>query len=103
LLKSSVSILFENKFIVPNAFSPNEDEVNDYFQVFGYDIENVELYVYNRWGNMVYEYNGAYPMIGWDGIYKGIEQEIGVYVYFGRVTFENKDVEFFKGNVTLIR
>ena len=52
---------------------------------------------------MVYEYNGAYPMIGWDGIYKGIEQEIGVYVYFGRVTFENKDVEFFKGNVTLIR
>ena len=100
---ASVSILFENKYIIPNAFSPNEDQINDYFQVFGYDIENVELYVYNRWGNMVYEYNGAYPMIGWDGIYKGIEQEIGVYVYFGRVTFENKDVEFFKGNVTLIR
>ncbi|HZG00125.1 MAG TPA: choice-of-anchor L domain-containing protein, partial [Chitinophagales bacterium] len=50
---------------VPNAFSPNNDGRNDNFQVIHCGIENFEMNVYNRWGNLVYQSND--PDDGWDG------------------------------------
>lgn len=44
------------KFLVPNAFSPNGDGVNDYFEIPGIEYyENNSLTIINRWGNKVYE------------------------------------------------
>jgi gliding motility-associated-like protein len=51
--------------IVPNAFSPNGDGVNDRFIIEGAESLDVALYVYNRWGNIVYSnsnYNNS-----WEG------------------------------------
>ena len=55
--KANVYVLVTDfKFLVPNAFSPNGDGINDYFEILG--IENYEgnsLTIINRWGNKVYE------------------------------------------------
>jgi len=55
--KGNVYVLVSDfKFLVPNAFSPNGDGINDYFEILG--IENYEgnsLTIINRWGNKVFE------------------------------------------------
>jgi gliding motility-associated-like protein len=44
------------EFLIPNAFSPNGDGVNDYFEILGIDYyENNSITIINRWGNKVYE------------------------------------------------
>ncbi len=91
-----------NVVVIPNAFSPNADGVNDIFRISGQNIETVELYIYNRWGQEVYATIGTLAH-GWDGMFNGKFQEIGVYVYYASITFTNGEVETFKGNVTLIK
>lgn len=89
-------------YAVPSAFSPNNDGVNDEFRVIGGEnIESVSLIVYNRWGERVFESNDL--SIGWNGTYKAVDCEMGTYVYFGKITLVNGDVEEINGNVTLIR
>ncbi len=100
---SIVTVAQQNTIVVPNAFSPNNDDVNDIFLLNGYNIARVELEVYNRWGNKVYSSDITNLSNGWDGTYKGIAQELGVYVYYGTVTYTDGKQESLKGNVTLLR
>ncbi|MBR9861724.1 gliding motility-associated C-terminal domain-containing protein [bacterium] len=65
-------------FHIPNAFSPNDDGLNDMFRVSGDFIEEVQLEIYNRWGELVYRESGADPA------WKGADAIPGVYMY--RVT-----------------
>ena len=64
---------------IPNAFTPNGDGINDAFGVKGEGIRNYHLYVYNRWGEVVFE--STNPKQQWDGNYAGNPVEQGVYVY----------------------
>lgn len=64
---------------IPNAFTPNGDGLNDSFGVKGEGIRDYHLYIYNRWGVMIWE--SANPHQTWDGIYEGRPAEQGVYVY----------------------
>lgn len=92
--------------LVVNAFSPNGDGINDIFRVVSNEpIVSLNLQVYNRWGQLVFESHNIQD--GWDGRYKGANQEIGVYVYSlryevetGTGTTEQKSLQ---GNLTLIR
>ncbi len=62
------SICVDNcpKYTLPNVFTPGNDGFNDYFKPFPYQyVESVELKVYNRWGNLVFETTD--PQIMWDG------------------------------------
>ncbi|HNI45964.1 MAG TPA: gliding motility-associated C-terminal domain-containing protein, partial [Chitinophagales bacterium] len=88
--------------IIPSAFSPNGDSQNDQFQIFGRNISEVELAIYDRWGQKMYEGQGN-STLNWDGTYKGKVMEINVFVYYATVTFIDGKREFFKGNVTLVR
>jgi gliding motility-associated-like protein len=46
----------EYEFIIPNAFSPNGDGINDYFEIIGIEkYENNSITIFNRWGNEVYK------------------------------------------------
>lgn len=86
---------------VPNAFSPNGDGQNEIFKVEGFGIVEFDFQIFNRWGNLLFETSDVAS--GWDGRYKGREQDIGVYVYkvqavlLGGKTFEKK------GNFTLLK
>jgi len=92
----------EVKVFVPSAFTPNSDRINDRF--FPVTIGIKELYsfsVVNRWGREVYSMGKTDT--GWDGMYKNIQQEPGLYVWYLKgVGIDNK-IYFRKGTVTLIR
>jgi len=62
---------------VPNCFSPNDDGVNDYFIIAGQNITEYELFIYNRWGELVYKTNDFNQH--WDGRYKGNIVPEGIY------------------------
>lgn len=86
---------------IPNAFTPNDDGKNDVFlpKIFG--IDDMNLKIYNRFGQLVFEsYN---PSFGWDGKFQGAPQPIDVYAYTLIVKFADGRTESRKGSVTLIR
>ena len=86
---------------IPSAFSPNDDGENDVFFVRGEEIESMELFVYNRWGQQIFQSDDK--AIGWDGRFKNELLAPDVYGYYVRATCFNGDEFFKKGNVTLLR
>ena len=86
---------------IPNSFSPNGDGNNDVFQIYGEGIKTIDLKIFNRWGELVYESNNQFE--GWDGRYKGEMQNPAVFTYYTTIQFlNNKEIER-KGTVTIIR
>jgi gliding motility-associated-like protein len=97
-----LKIIFKGLVDVANAFSPNGDGQNDIIYVKGYGIEELEFRIYNRWGELVFESNNI--NVGWDGTYKGIAQEMEVYVYTLKAKFKDgNESGLRKGNITLLR
>lgn len=86
---------------VPDIFSPNEDGNNDVLYVKGNGITDVEFYVYNRAGELVFQ--SFDQKLGWDGKQKGQNVNPGVFMYFAKVTYLNGFEEIIKGDVTLVR
>jgi gliding motility-associated-like protein len=89
--------------LVPTAFTPNGDGVNDVFRIVRYlNIATLEEFaVYDRWGEKVFSTDILTD--GWNGTYKGHEEDMGVYVWYVKaLTFDGQEI-FKKGNVTLVR
>lgn len=94
-----------NCFYIPNAFSPNDDGINDNFGLLGScNIFEYKLIIFDRWGNLVFK--TTKPSDYWDGKYRGVTMSVGIYVYFMDVVYisENNLPYKFKsiGNITLI-
>jgi gliding motility-associated-like protein len=92
---------------VPDAFTPNGDGTNDFFTVFGTNIVEYEIRIYNRWGELVYHSSDAGELSdlnrGWDGTHRGNLQSLGVFVYYVNAKGVDDTPFFKKGNLTLIR
>lgn len=89
--------------IVPNAFTPNNDALNDYFLPSQIALSNMKLSIYDTWGSMVYSEEDNDSIEGWDGTIKGDPAENGNYYYtFSGETFYGKTIES-KGVVVLIK
>lgn len=86
---------------LPTGFSPNGDGNNDVLYVRGYGVETVNLRIFNRWGEKVFEMNDM--NVGWDGTYKNKPQEMEAYGFVLNVTFTDGTSFYKKGNVTLLR
>lgn len=89
----------------PNAFTPNNDGLNDYFgPIFSNPsaVTEIEFSIYNRLGQLVYISFKATDK-GWDGTFKNKPCESGVYYYFINYKLKNGTKEFFKGDCQLIR
>ncbi len=103
-----VDILVEERtsVYIPNVFSSNDDQQNDYFGVFSnVEIEIITLQVYNRWGALIFEQKDTpinNPMAGWDGTFKGNPVEPGVYVYKILLRQEDGTVEMKVGDIGLV-
>ena len=83
------------KLIMPTAFTPNEDGLNDFFRPVFIGLDNMELNVYDTWGSLIYSETGE-DIQGWDGKIKGELVENGNYYYtftaktfFGKIVREN--------------
>lgn len=88
--------------VLPNAFSPNGDGLNDYFQLLPVDdrVQLQEMSVFNRWGQRVFFTKDIREH--WDGYYKGKVADLDVYFY--RVEYKiGERTYILKGDVTLIR
>ncbi len=87
--------------VVPSAFSPNDDGQNDFFWVRGGPFTDLELRIYNNWGELIYVGTNQSP--GWDGKRDGIPQPIGVYVYTVYAKTPDLKEHHLSGDVTLLR
>ena len=93
---------------VPNAFSPNNDGINDIFTVFADPsiVEVREMMIYSRWGELVFQ-NKDFPPnnknFGWDGIFLGQLMDPAVFVWTVEVEFIDGTIQFLKGDVTLVK
>ncbi len=98
-----VVIKGEFGFYIPNAFSPNNDNVNDVFAPLGLGIKSFTMAIYDRWGERIFTTTDLYK--GWNGISQNGEMlsQSGVYVYVISVTdLQNKTHEY-TGHVSLVR
>ncbi|MBK6859169.1 MAG: gliding motility-associated C-terminal domain-containing protein [Saprospiraceae bacterium] len=94
---------------LPNAFSPNGDNINDWF----YPIVVEDSYkqinymsIYNRWGDQVYyktNFQPNDPSQGWDGTFKNQKLNPGVFVYLIEVEWTNGETKKLWGDLSLIR
>lgn len=86
---------------IPNAFTPNGDGNNDIFTIYGLGIREIDMKIFNRWGELVFV--STNQQVGWDGTYKGALQNPGVFVYYVRLTYlDGKEVSR-TGSLTLVR
>jgi gliding motility-associated-like protein len=86
---------------VPNAFTPNSNDVNSRVSVRGFGIAKMRFIIWNRWGQKVFETNAQNT--GWDGKYKGALQPMDVYAYTLDVQFFDGTKTTKKGDITLIK
>jgi len=102
---ASVEVLVDQSnrptFLLPNAFSPNGDGLNDCFGIkyFGQVLE-LQLLIYNRYGEPVFFTSDATAC--WDGTYKGKPALAGNYVYYLKAVTACGRTEK-RGNLMLVR
>ena len=92
-------------FKAPNAFSPNADGRNDTFIILAEHINNFSLYIYDRWGTLLFQSDRADQ--GWDGTFQGKAVSAGNYYWVatynsGVLEGEGKKVET-GGSILLLR
>lgn len=97
----------ESYIKVPQAFTPNDQGDNNFFTVFGKNIDAYEIRIYNRWGELVYDSRDVSELNdlsrGWDGNYKGKPQQVGTFAYYINARDRGGKTIEKKGNLTLIR
>jgi gliding motility-associated-like protein len=101
---SDVTItITKQEVFIPEGFSPNGDGINDYFIIKGADKYIVDLKVFNRWGNLVYE--SKHYQNDWDGISNSgllISTKLPDGTYYYIVNFNNGEKETI-GYITINR
>lgn len=81
------------KLFFPDAFTPNQDQLNDYFSPIQEGLEQMEFSVYDTWGSLIYFEKGD-NLRGWDGLVRNKRAENGNYYYrFKAKTFYGAEVE----------
>lgn len=107
---STVQVVLDKEQLiyVPNAFSPNFDGRNDYFQLFPNcgisQIKNLEIY--NRWGAIVYKndkIDALDPQVFWDGRIGGEIAPTGVYIWQVELDLVDGTTLRYFGDISLVR
>ena len=101
----TINIMYKNcedTLVIPNLFTPNGDNVNDYFVIKNSNNWDINLQVFNRWGNEVYKADNYQN--NWDGKSKGMPLADGVYYYIinAKGKYNGKE-EQHHGSLTIMR
>jgi gliding motility-associated-like protein len=92
--------LNETCLIIPNAISPNEDNINDIWNIGMKELyPQMEVKVFNRWGELLWKSEKGYPR-PWDGTAKGTKLPIDSYHYIVDLHNGSKPLV---GNITIVR
>ncbi len=104
-IQKVIDVIPEVRYFLPNAFTPNDDTVNDEFIGVGFfrGMKAYNFTVYNRWGELVFESDD--PLIGWNGRTKngGAIQPAGVYVCHVTYIDPRGTPKEVKGFITLVK
>jgi gliding motility-associated-like protein len=92
----------ESHLYAPNAFTLNDDNLNEDFRVKGMYISNYNIKIYNRWGEKLYDQTSCLDE-HWDGTYNGERVQAGVYVFVIDALGADGHAYHQKGTITLIR
>jgi gliding motility-associated-like protein len=96
--QATVTITVAQKLVIPTTFSPNNDNVNDTWEILGIEnYPNCSVKIFSRWGQEVYQSIGYTPKKQWDG--SGTAE--GVYYYIIELRDESKEI--LKGYINLVR
>ncbi|MBK6731424.1 MAG: gliding motility-associated C-terminal domain-containing protein [Bacteroidetes bacterium] len=98
---ASINVISCEVMTVPNAFSPNDDGINDWFTVLCEPCSDfISLSIYDRWGNLLFETHDY--TLGWNGKHNYNDSEMGSYTYLLR--YAEDGIEKVKsGSFTLVR
>jgi gliding motility-associated-like protein len=106
----SINVYKSRDLYIPNAFSPNQDGINDIFcPMGGFEVVSVQsMQVFDRWGGLIFSNQEGFSIhdsekIGWDGKARGKEMDTGTYLYTMNVEFIDGEVILFSGEVNLLR
>ena len=86
---------------MPNIFTPNGDNINEFFDVDSKNAKNIQLTIFNRWGEIMYTDSGLNP--AWDGSDKGMPAVDGTYFYKVTVYGMQNEIEEGQGFLHLTR
>ena len=101
-ISNTISVEKPYALYAPNAFSPDGDGINDYFNVVGQGLTNYIIEIYNRWGQMVFKSTNIINQ--WDGKFQQINSPPGTYVYKIKTTDFGTELKLIKsGTVSLVR
>jgi len=104
----SIRVDVDADVYIPNVFTPNHDDINDWITVFAdHRVRRiVYLEIFDRWGNQVFVANDFapnIPQLGWDGSFKHKPMNPAVFAYIAKVELINGVQIPFKGDITLLR
>lgn len=98
---NAVAILKDPNLFHPTAFTPNGDNLNDNFTVFGQYVVNFEMKIFNRWGELLFTTDNL--AAGWDGTFRGNEMPEGTYTFIAHITDRAGRTFKRSGSVLLLR
>ena len=102
----NIGVIPRRDVYIPNAFTPDNDGINDYFTVYaGENVTNVKsMQLFDRWGAVVFSKNDIAPNNepeGWNGNYQGKKLQSGVYVYMIEIEYIDGKTRLHKGDVSI--
>lgn len=95
------TLYFEPVMFVPNAFTPNQNGVNEVFKPVVSGVRDFKMMIYDRWGGKISEINDESQ--GWDGNVNGLPAQDGVYVYYIEFKDYADKIYQFSGTIHLLR
>jgi gliding motility-associated-like protein len=98
---SNVKLFGEYAIYVPNTFTPNGDNKNQYFRAYGMAIEKFDMWIFNRWGEQIWHADDM--ELTWDGTYQGSEVKDDVYIWKIIAFDTNGDEHELYGHVTVLK
>lgn len=102
--KSIITLSVEKGYVLvlPNAFTPNKDGINENYRPVSKGLKNITLNIYDSWGSVIYSEKGDI-IKGWDGKIKGFNAENGNYyskvsaeTFYGTIIYENQTIVIIK-------
>ena len=101
-LTSDSTVVLTSSLVIPNAFSPNHDEINEVFKVKSHqNIVEFHAYIFNRWGQKLFEWTNIDD--GWDGKYRGNDVKQGTYFVLVKAKGADGQTYNIRKDVNLLR
>ncbi|MBU2019934.1 MAG: gliding motility-associated C-terminal domain-containing protein [Bacteroidetes bacterium] len=99
--QDEVTIDYDPLVFLPNSFTPDRDQFNEVFKVYGINLADFTCEIYNRWGELIHTLTPSAN--AWDGTYKEKVVPDGVYTWKLKYTSKNNEVTNRVGFVTVLK